>query len=214
MSPKRCVDIVVSAFGLLVLSPVLLGCAVAVVVTSGRPVLFRQVRIGYHERPFTLVKFRTMRSHRPGEDPLRTDGSRVTRVGRVLRASSLDELPELWNVLRGDMSLVGPRPLLPEHLELYTDEQRRRHLVRPGVTGLAQTAGRQHLTFSERLALDVTYVDTRSAWLDLRILLRTVTVVVRGSGVETGQAFADVDDIGLEDLLRSRSNTDPEHLEA
>lgn len=214
MSPKRCVDVVVSALGLLVLSPVLLGCAVAVAITSGRPVLFRQVRIGHGERPFTLVKFRTMRAPRPGEDRLRTDGDRVTRVGRVLRATSLDELPELWNVLRGDMSLVGPRPLLPEHLELYTDEQRRRHLVRPGITGLAQAAGRQHLTFSERLKLDVTYVDTRSAWLDLRILVRTVTVVVRGSGVETGQSFADVDDIGLEALLRSRSDGDHERLDA
>jgi sugar transferase EpsL len=164
----------------------------------GQPIFFRQARIGRNEIPFTIVKFRTMREPRPGEDRFHTDAERVTRIGHVLRKTSIDELPELWNVLRGHMSLVGPRPLLLEYLDLYSPAQRRRHDVRPGITGLAQVRGRQHLTFSQRLALDVEYVDTRSIRSDLSILFSTFRHVLRRDGIETGQSFADVDDMGIE----------------
>lgn len=136
-------------------------------------IIFRQTRIGLNARPFTIYKFRTMRDPRPGEDPISSDAERVTRVGRLLRATSLDELPSIWNVLKGDMRLVGPRPLLPEYLPLYTDEQMRRHEVKPGVTGWAQVNGRNAISWEERLRLDVWYVDNRSLRLDLKILLLT-----------------------------------------
>lgn len=176
---KRALDVVGAAVGLLLLSPVLLTIAVAAYVTQGRPIFFRQVRPGKGGRLFSLVKFRTMRPPRPGEVWYLTDDSRITRLGRWLRSSSLDELPELWNVLRGDMSLVGPRPLLVEYLEKYTPEEARRHEVRPGVTGWAVVNGRNAIRFRERLALDVWYVDHWSPWLDLRILARTLVQVVR-----------------------------------
>jgi len=142
-----------------------------------------------------------MRAPLPAQAMYDSDAERVTSVGRFLRATSLDELPELWNVWRGEMSLVGPRPLLPEYLSVYTDVQRRRHDVKPGITGMAQIAGRQSLTLSQRLALDVQYVETWSLVLDLRILLRTLPLVWRRQGVLTGQAIADVDDIGVQATL-------------
>jgi sugar transferase EpsL len=182
---KRGVDVVGAGVGLVALSPVLLGIAVAVWVAQGRPILFRQVRPGLRGRPFTIFKFRTMRAVRPGEDRFRSDGQRVTGIGRFLRTSSLDELPELWNVLRGEMSLVGPRPLLVEYLEHYTPDERRRHDVRPGITGWAAVNGRHALAFRQRLALDVWYVDHWSLWLDVRILARTVVQVIRRSDVST-----------------------------
>lgn len=178
---KRALDVVVAAAALAVLSPVLLALALVIRVTIGRPVLFRQVRLGWRERPFELVKFRTMRPPRPGEAWYATDAVRITRLGRFLRTSSLDELPELWNVLRGDMSLVGPRPLLPEYLDEYTPEERRRHAVRPGLTGWAAVNGRNALPFRERLRLDIWYVEHGSLALDLRILALTAAQVVRGS---------------------------------
>ena len=174
---KRLLDIGGAAAGLLLAAVPMVVVAAIVLVTMGRPVLFRQARPGRGGRPFTLVKFRTMRG---GDGP---DEQRVTRVGRFLRRTSLDELPELWNVLRGDMSLVGPRPLLVEYLERYTPREARRHEVRPGLTGLAQVAGRNATTWEERLELDVQYVETRSLGLDLRILARTVLVVLRGEGI-------------------------------
>jgi lipopolysaccharide/colanic/teichoic acid biosynthesis glycosyltransferase len=198
---KRVTDLVGSGSSLVILSPILAGCAIAVRATSGSPVIFRQIRIGRNEKPFEILKFRTMRAPLPAQAMYDSDAERVTSVGRFLRATSLDELPELWNVWRGEMSLVGPRPLLPEYLSVYTDVQRRRHDVKPGITGMAQIAGRQSLTLSQRLALDVQYVETWSLVLDLRILLRTLPLVWRRQGVLTGQAIADVDDIGVQATL-------------
>jgi lipopolysaccharide/colanic/teichoic acid biosynthesis glycosyltransferase len=174
--------VVGAAAGLLLLSPVIAATALVVRATLGRPVLFRQARPGLGGRPFTILKFRTMRPPRPAEDRHRTDAQRLTPLGRFLRITSLDELPELWNVLRGDMSLVGPRPLLMEYLATYTDEERRRHDVRPGMTGWAAINGRNVLPFRERLRLDCWYVGHWSLGLDLRILLRTASQVLRRSG--------------------------------
>ncbi len=181
---KRALDVVGAAVGLFVLSPVLAGVALAILIANGRPVLFRQQRPGLRGEPFTILKFRTMRAAKPDETWWATDAQRVTRVGRFLRATSLDELPELWNVLRGDMSLVGPRPLLMEYLDQYTLAQRRRHDVLPGITGWAAVNGRNVLRFEERLALDVWYVDHRTFALDLQILVLTVWRVLRRSGAE------------------------------
>ncbi len=178
---KRALDLSLAAVGLVALAPLLALVALAVRATIGRPILFRQVRLGWRERPFGLVKFRTMRPPRPGEAWFRTDAERLTGLGRFLRTTSLDELPELWNVLRGEMSLVGPRPLLPEYLAEYTLEERRRHLVRPGLTGWAAVHGRNSLPFRERLRLDVWYVEHASLALDLRILARTAAQVLRRS---------------------------------
>ncbi len=149
----------------------------------GSPVLFRQVRPGLHGKPFTMVKFRTMTDERGPDGALLPDAQRLTPFGRFLRASSLDELPELWNVLRGEMSLVGPRPLLMEYLPIYTPEQARRHEVRPGITGWAQVNGRNAISWTDKFALDVWYVDHRSLWLDVQILWRTVRKVLLRDGI-------------------------------
>jgi sugar transferase EpsL len=187
-------DVTGAAVGLVILSPVLLWVAVAVVVTSNRPILFRQQRPGLNGRPFTILKFRTMRELRPGEDQYRTDDTRLTRLGPLLRSMSLDELPELWNVLRGEMSLVGPRPLLLEYLVSYTPDELRRHDVRPGITSWAAVHGRHTMPFQERIALDVWYVDHRSLRLDLRIIAMTLAQVLRKTDVRETQ---DVDEIGF-----------------
>ncbi|HSO50887.1 MAG TPA: sugar transferase [Acidimicrobiia bacterium] len=186
---KRALDAAVSALALVILSPLLLVIAALVRWRLGSPVLFRQERPGLHAKPFTLVKFRTM-SLQPA-DP--TDGSgdqaRLDPFGAKLRSTSLDELPELWNVLKGDMSLVGPRPLLMHYLPLYSERQARRHEVRPGVTGWAQINGRNATPWPERLEMDVWYVENRSMWLDLKILAMTVPSALRRSGVtQEGQA--------------------------
>ena len=180
---KRLVDIVASAAVLVVLSPVLAATALLVRVKLGSPVLFRQVRPGLDERPFGLIKFRSMTDARDAHGELLPDARRLPPFGRWLRSTSLDELPELWNVLRGDMSLVGPRPLLMQYLPLYSPEQRRRHEVRPGLTGLAQVEGRNALTWDEKFAADVRYVDRQSLWLDLTIIARTVTMILRRDGI-------------------------------
>lgn len=179
---KRGMDVAAAAAGLVVGAPVLLGVGAAVWASLGRPVLFCQPRAGEGGRVFRLWKFRTMREPRRGEDRYASDAARVTRVGRFLRATSLDELPTLLNVLRGDMSLVGPRPLLVEYLERYTPEQARRHEVRPGVTGLAQVRGRTRLPWEERFALDVWYVDHWSLGLDARILAQTALRMLAPDG--------------------------------
>jgi lipopolysaccharide/colanic/teichoic acid biosynthesis glycosyltransferase len=191
---KRCIDVVVAAAALLALSPLIAITALAILMTDGRPILFRQRRPGRGGAPFTIVKFRTMRAPRPGEAWYRTDDERVTRLGRLLRTTSLDELPELWNVLRGEMSLVGPRPLLMEYLAVYTPAQARRHDVKPGITGWAIIHGRNDLSFADRLALDTWYVDHWSLRLDARILLATVGQVLRRSGATPAQ---DVDRLGF-----------------
>lgn len=195
-SLKRAIDIFGGAVLLAVTSPVIAAIAVAIRVSDGPPVLFRQRRPGRDEVLFTMYKFRTMRSPRHGEDIYRTDAERVTRVGVFLRRTSLDELPELVNVVKGEMSLVGPRPLLVEYLPHYSDTHRGRHLVRPGVTGLAQVSGRRHLTLSQRLDLDVKYVDEWSPLLDLKILLRTLAAPFT-SGPDESQSLEAVDDLGF-----------------
>jgi lipopolysaccharide/colanic/teichoic acid biosynthesis glycosyltransferase len=194
---KRAIDVLGAGAGLLVLSP-LLACAAALVWASlGRPIFFLHERPGYGGRRFTMPKFRTMRPPSGDKAWYRTDEARLTRVGRFLRRTSIDELPQLWAVLRGDMSLVGPRPLLAEYLPKYTPEQTRRHDMKPGLTGWAQVNGRRELSFRRRLAHDVWYVDNFSLGLDARILARTVREVLRGAGVVPGQRLDDVDDLGL-----------------
>ncbi len=180
---KRSLDVLVSAAALLLLAPVMAAVAIAVRVKLGGPVLFRQQRPGLAGRAFTMVKFRTMLDATGADGKPLPDGDRLTSFGKLLRSTSLDELPELWNVLRGDMSLVGPRPLLMEYLERYTPEQARRHEVRPGVTGWAQVNGRNALSWEDRFRCDVWYVEHRSLSLDLRIIARTLALVVRRTGV-------------------------------
>jgi lipopolysaccharide/colanic/teichoic acid biosynthesis glycosyltransferase len=180
---KRLFDVTVAAFALVALSPVLLLIAALVRVAIGSPVLFRQTRPGRGGEPFELLKFRTMTDARGADGALLPDRQRLTRVGRALRAASLDELPELVNVLRGEMSLVGPRPLLMQYLDLYSPEQARRHEVRPGITGWAQVNGRNATTWDARLANDLYYVDHRSMKLDLHILKLTVKQVFRAHGI-------------------------------
>ncbi len=186
---KRAFDVVVSALALIVLSPILLVVALLVRLKLGRPVFFTQERPGLHGRPFTLVKFRTMRDSPSDPTDGSADGERLDPFGSKLRSTSLDELPELWNVLRGDMSLVGPRPLLMHYLPLYTERQGRRHEVRPGVTGWAQINGRNATPWPERLEMDVWYVENRSFLLDLKILALTIPRALQRSGVsQEGQA--------------------------
>jgi lipopolysaccharide/colanic/teichoic acid biosynthesis glycosyltransferase len=181
--PKRLFDLLVAGTALVVLSPIIVVTAIAVRLAMGSPVLFRQVRPGLGGRPFEVVKFRTMLNAVDSAGKPLSDAERLTRFGRFLRASSLDELPQLWNVLRGDMSLVGPRPLLMQYLPLYSPEQARRHEVRPGLTGWSQVNGRNALGWDEKFDLDVWYVDNRSFALDLKILLRTALQLLRPRGV-------------------------------
>lgn len=178
---KRIFDFVAAFCGLLIVAPLLLLVALAVRSTMGSPVLFRQPRAGYQGRPFIVLKFRTMLNIvGPGGQTL-PDAQRITRLGRLLRRTSLDELPQLWNVLKGNMSFVGPRPLLTEYLPYYTDRERQRHSVRPGITGLAQVSGRNLLSWDERLELDVQYVERASLWLDIKIMSQTLRKVIAQS---------------------------------
>ncbi|TFV96556.1 sugar transferase [Oxalobacteraceae bacterium OM1] len=180
---KRLFDIVLSALALVVLSPVIAAVALLIRLKLGSPVLFRQIRPGRGERLFTLLKFRSMRDANDAAGVPLPDGERMTPFGSFLRSSSLDELPSLWNVLKGEMSLVGPRPLLVEYLERYDAEQRRRHDVRPGVTGWAQVNGRNNISWERKFELDVWYVDHQSFWLDLKILALTVKKVLARSDI-------------------------------
>lgn len=180
---KRAFDIVVSATALLILAPVIAVVGLSVFLTIGRPVLFRQFRPGLHGMPFLMLKFRTMRDENDASGQPLSDASRMTDFGKWLRSTSLDELPELWNVLKGDMSLVGPRPLLMEYLELYNTDQMRRLDVRPGITGWAQVKGRNAISWEKRFKLDVWYVDKRTFALDLRILAMTLVRVLKREGI-------------------------------
>ena len=191
------VDISLAASILIAALPILLVIVVGTVIFVGPPVFYRQQRPGRRGRPFTLVKFRTMRDVMDDLDHTLPDAERLTRFGSFLRSTSLDELPELWNVLEGDMSLVGPRPLLMEYLPLYTAEQARRHEVRPGITGWAQVNGRNALSWEDKFKLDVWYVENQSFWLDMKILLLTVLKVlkrdgIRGAGEATMSKFTGV----------------------
>ncbi len=180
---KRIFDVLTGMLGLIVLSPVLFLLAVLVRILLGKPVLFRQQRPGFKGKPFTLYKFRTMTAGRDAQGELLPDSARLTGLGRFLRRLSLDELPEIFNILRGDMSVVGPRPLLMEYLPLYSGEQMRRHDVHPGLTGWAQVNGRDAITWPEKFRLDVWYVDHRSFGLDLKIIFLTLWKVLKGEGI-------------------------------
>lgn len=180
---KRFLDLSVAVVGLAVFLPLLVFVGLLVMVFMGRPVLFRQRRPGLHGMPFLLCKFRTMNSRRGSDGALLPDRERITRIGLFLRVTSLDELPQLWNVLRGQMSLVGPRPLLMEYLDRYTPEQARRHEALPGITGWTQVNGRNALDWDQKLALDVWYVDHRTLGLDFKILLMTAMKVLRREGI-------------------------------
>ena len=190
LATKRLLDVCWAAAALIAFSPLLLAVAVAVRASQGGPVLFRQRRPGLHGEPFTIFKFRTMRTPRADEVWYLTDDQRITRLGRFLRSSSIDELPGLWNVVRGEMSLVGPRPLLMEYLDDYTPEEHRRHELRPGITGWAAINGRNTLQFGERLALDVWYIDHWSMALDLRIIVLTALQVLRREGATPTEDLA------------------------
>lgn len=189
---KRLFDLALTVPGLAALSPVFLVVSVLVRIYHGAPVLFRQQRPGYHGRPFYICKFRTMSNARDASGALLPDEQRLTRLGRFLRSTSLDELPELFNVLRGEMSLVGPRPLLMQYLERYSSEQARRHDVLPGITGWAQVNGRNALTWEDKFRLDVWYVDHWSLGLDVHILLMTLVKVLKREGIsQPGHATAE-----------------------
>lgn len=188
---KRTVDVLAAVMGLLVMSPVFLIVSSFIMADLGRPVLFSQLRPGRDGKLFRMYKFRTMRDVVGADGRQIPDSDRLTRLGRLLRSTSMDELPELINVLLGHMSLVGPRPLLPQYLERYTPEQARRHDVKPGITGWAQVNGRNALTWEEKFQLDVWYVDNWSLWLDLRILLMTAAKVLKREGITSeGHATA------------------------
>lgn len=194
---KRLFDVVASAVALVVLSPLIAVLAVLVALKLGRPVLFTQQRPGRNARPFTMYKFRTMTSATGPDGHLLPDAERLTSFGRLLRSTSLDELPELWNILRGDMSLVGPRPLLMAYLSRYSAHQARRHEVRPGLTGWAQVNGRNATTWDERFDLDVWYVDHRTMRLDLQIIWKTIRAVVRRDGV-SAEGHATMPEFGVD----------------
>ncbi len=199
---RRLIDLTGASILSVLLSPVLAGLALAIRFSMGRPILFRQQRPGYKGEPFEVYKFRTMKDAVDADGEPLPDDERLTKVGVFMRQLSLDELPQLWNILRGDMSFIGPRPLLMEFLRWYTPEQMRRHDVKPGVTGWAQVQGRHDIPFSKRLALDVWYVDNRSMSLDLKIVGLTALKVVSMRGAQPAQTDAEVDDVGLHDAVR------------
>jgi len=180
---KRIFDVTVASLLILTLSPILIIISILILLVMGRPILFIQQRAGYKGIPFRIYKFRTMTNERDSSGQLLPDNMRLKRFGRFLRKTSLDELPQLWNVLKGDLSLVGPRPLLMQYLDRYTPEQARRHEVRPGITGWAQINGRNAISWEEKFKLDVWYVDNRSFWLDMKILWLTIKKVLRSEGI-------------------------------
>ena len=199
---RRLIDLTGASILSVLLSPVLAGLALAIRLSMGRPILFRQQRPGYKGEPFEVYKFRTMKDAVDVDGEPLPDEERLTKVGVFMRQLSLDELPQLWNILKGDMSFIGPRPLLMEFLKWYTPEQMRRHDVKPGVTGWAQVQGRHDIPFSKRLALDVWYVDNRSMGLDLKIVGLTFLKVLSMRGAQPAQTDAEVDDVGLHDAVR------------
>lgn len=210
LAAKRFIDVLGSVTGLMILSVPMAIVALAILATMGRPILFRQTRPGFQGRPFVLYKFRSMRDNRDSSGALLPNERRLTALGRFLRATSLDELPELWNVLKGDMSLVGPRPLRMEYLPLYSSDQRRRHDVKPGITGWAQIHGRNRLSWEERFRLDVWYVDNWTLWLDVKILVATLARVLSRRDVEvsgvpafTGSSGVDYGRDVTHDVVRS-----------
>lgn len=201
---KNFLDVILGIFILVFFIPILVLLSLLILISMGNPIFFKQERIGKNNKPFIMYKFRTMREPKDGENRLLSDADRVTKLGTFLRKTSLDELPEIINVIKGEMSLVGPRPLLDLHLELFNENQKRRHDVKPGMTGLAQVMGRQSLSFTQRTNLDVKYVDNLSLWLDVKIIVKTILVVLGADGIKTGQNFEEVDDVGLKDLIEKK----------
>lgn len=187
---KHTIDIIVAVIALLLLWPVILALTIAVRIFLGTPVFFRQTRIGLDGKSFQIIKFRTMTDQRNEAGELCPDSVRLTRFGKFLRSTSLDELPELYNILRGEMSLVGPRPLLPEYLPLYNVRQAKRHEVRPGLTGWAQINGRNALDWKDRFEMDVWYVENRSLFLDLKIICKTALTVLRREGITSAESVS------------------------
>ena len=186
---KRLLDIIIASIALILLSPLYAFVAYKVKKNLGSPVLFRQVRPGLHGKPFEMIKFRTMKDAMDEQGNPLPDSERLTPFGQMLRSTSLDEMPELWNVIKGDMSIVGPRPLLMEYLPLYNQEQAKRHLVRPGMTGHAQVNGRNAISWEEKFKLDTWYVENQSVWLDFKIMLKTVKKVLAKDDInEAGEA--------------------------
>jgi sugar transferase EpsL len=210
---KRLFDIIATTLGLVVLWPLMLFLTLLVRIKLGSPIFFRQQRPGLHGKPFIMYKFRTMTDERDSSGNLLPDADRLTSFGRFLRSTSVDELPELLNVIKGEMSLVGPRPLLMEYLDRYTPTQARRHEVRPGITGWAQVNGRQNIKFSKRLEYDVWYVDRQSLLLDLNILLLTFSRVLKSEGVKSGQDVQEVDDLGLSERKTSEKSSGEDNVQ-
>jgi lipopolysaccharide/colanic/teichoic acid biosynthesis glycosyltransferase len=184
---KRLLDIIIASIALILLSPIYFYVAYKVRKNLGSPVIFRQVRPGLHGKPFEMIKFRTMTDERDAEGNLLPNEQRLPKFGKMLRATSLDEMPELWNVIKGDMSIVGPRPLLMEYLPLYNKEQAKRHNVRPGMTGHAQVNGRNAISWEKKFELDVWYVENQSIWLDFKIMLQTVKKVLVKEGINQSE---------------------------
>lgn len=199
---KRWLDIIGALAGIILLSPFFVVAGLAVFFSMGRPLLFRQARPGLHERPFTMIKFRTMANAYDASGQPLSDAERLTRVGRILRSTSLDELPELWNVLTGAMSLVGPRPLLTAYLGRYSVEQARRHDVKPGLTGWAQINGRNAISWDEKFAFDIWYVDHQSFWLDIKIIVLTIVYILRREGINSADSATMPEFIGNKDRDR------------
>ena len=183
---KRCIDFILSLIAIVLLSPVLIIVSMLVAVKLGRPVIFKQKRPGLNEKIFTMYKFRSMTDECDEKGELLPDSVRLTSFGKKLRATSLDELPELFNILKGDMAIVGPRPLLVEYLPLYNEKQRKRHLVRPGITGYAQVNGRNSISWEEKFDLDVSYVQNESFLMDFKIILNTIITVFKREGINSG----------------------------
>lgn len=180
---KRFIDVSISLIALCLLAPIIIAIAILIRVKLGSPIFFVQIRPGIYAKPFEMIKFRTMTNEIDLNGELLPDSERLTVFGQFLRSSSLDELPELWNVLKGDMSLVGPRPLLTEYVALYSEEQARRHIVRPGLSGWAQINGRNAITWEEKFKLDVWYVDNHSVWLDVKVIALTLKKIVTREGI-------------------------------
>jgi lipopolysaccharide/colanic/teichoic acid biosynthesis glycosyltransferase len=208
---KRFLDVVLAGSGLIALAPLIVVIAISIRLSMGSPVFFRQIRPGLHGQPFEIIKFRTMRDEFDSHGRQIPQEERPTRLGFWLRKTSLDEIPELWTVLKGDMSLVGPRPLLVEYLPLYTPEQARRHDVKPGLTGLAQVMGRHTISFEDRFAYDLWYVDHWSLRLDARILLKTFPAMLRGDGRRPAHDFTGS---GAQGQDAHDSVEDPDHARA
>lgn len=201
---KPTLDKILAIFILIAILPIIFFISILIFTTMGRPIFFKQERIGQDYKSFIMYKFRTMREPKEGENRLLSDANRVTKLGSFLRRTSLDELPEIINVIKGDMSLVGPRPLLNLHIDLFNEVEKKRYEVKPGITGLAQVLGRQSLSFKQRAKLDKEYVEKISFWQDCKILFHTIGVVFLGNGVNTGQRFEEVDDVGLEKIIKQQ----------